>query len=132
MTTNSELVTVENKQSVNWDEILQNENVVSPVVDIIESNDAYMILAQLPGAKKSDVSIKIENQSLKIMAKMPVKQFEEKKFILNESVIGHYYRTFKLSDSINIDDIEARLEDGILALHLPKSEKAKPKTIEIK
>ena len=127
-----ELVNVEETRTTNWDEALENENWIAPVVDIFETSDDFVLVANMPGVKKENVKIKIEDGSLLIMGKVEYDNLINRNYILNESQTGNFYRKFQISESIDDTKIEARLENGQLVVHLPKHERAKPKNIEIK
>jgi len=127
-----ELVKVEESKTTNWDEALENENWIAPIVDIFETEDDFTLIANMPGVKKENVKIKIEDGSLLIMGKVEYDNMLQRNYVLNESPIGNFYRKFQISDSIDDSKIEAKLENGQLVVHLPKHERAKPKNIEIK
>jgi HSP20 family protein len=130
MTDNKEMVEVNNKRS--WDEALEKEAWVAPVVDIFETNEDYYLTAQLPGVSKEDVKIKLEEGHLVIMGRINFSGTLNRKYVLKESETGNFYRRFKVADSIDESKIDAKLENGLLNVKLPKHERLKPKTIEIK
>lgn len=125
-----EQVEVTNKKS--WDEALEKESWIAPLVDIYETKDDYYLTAQMPGVKKEDVKIKLEEGNLVIMGRIDYEQNVNHKYVLKETEIGNYYRRFKISDSVDETKIDAKLESGILNVKLPKHDRLKPKTIEIK
>jgi HSP20 family protein len=125
-----EQVEVTNKKS--WDEALEKESWIAPLVDIYETKDDYYLTAQMPGVKKEDVKIKLEEGNLVIMGRIDYEQNVNNKYVLKETEIGNYYRRFKISDSVDETKIDAKLENGILNVKLPKHDRLKPKTIEIK
>ncbi len=125
-----EQVEVTNKKS--WDEALEKESWIAPLVDIYETMEDYYLTAQMPGVKKDDVKIKLEEGNLVIMGRIDYEQNVNNKFVLKETEIGNYYRRFKISDSVDETKIDAKLENGILNVKLPKHDRLKPKTIEIK
>jgi len=127
-----ELVNVEETKSTNWDTALESENWVAPVVDIYETEDDFILVANMPGVKKENVKIKMEDGSLLIMGRVEFDDLINRNYVLNESQVGNYYRKFQISESIDDSKIEARLENGQLTVHLPKHERIKPKNIEIK
>jgi HSP20 family protein len=127
-----ELVNVEETKSTNWDTALESENWVAPVVDIYETEDDFILVANMPGVKKENVKIKMEDGSLLIMGRVEFDDLVNRNYVLNESQVGNYYRKFQISESIDDSKIEARLENGQLTVHLPKHERIKPKNIEIK
>lgn len=125
-----EKLEVTNKK--NWDEALEKESWIAPLVDIYETMDDYFLTAQMPGVKKEDVKIKLEEGNLVIMGRIDYEQNSKNKYVLKETEIGNYYRRFKISESVDETKIDAKLENGILNVKLPKHDRLKPKTIEIK
>lgn len=120
---------VENRS---WEEALEKESWVAPLIDIYETEEDYYILASMPGVKKEDVKIKIEDGDLVLMGRINYVEEMNKKYLLKEIDPSNYYRKFKLSDSVDEEKIVAKLENGRLQVHLPKVERVKPRTIEIK
>lgn len=101
-----------------------------PYVDIFENDDEILLHADMPGVKKEDVSLNIDNGTLSLSG---IRRFDDKGVAnWKEFSDVEYIRTFSVPQSIDIDRVEAELKDGVLKLHLPKSEAAKPKMIEIK
>ena len=105
----------------------------SPTVDISENKDEYLVSAELPGMKKEDVQITYANNILKIEGE---RQKEEEKQDTNyhrvERLYGKFCRTFQVPTQIQADKIAADFKNGILTVHLPKAEEAKPKEVQIK
>jgi HSP20 family protein len=130
MTDKKEMVDVKAKSS--WDEALEKESWVSPLIDIYETTDDYFLSAQMPGVFKEDMKIKLEEGHLVIMGRVDYSESLNHKYIMKETETGNYYRRFKVSDGIDEQKIEASLDNGILNVKLPKHERVKPKTIEIK
>lgn len=130
MTDNKEMVEVKDKKS--WDEALENEPWVAPLVDIYETADDYYLTANIPGVSKENIKIKLEEGFLVIMGRVNLDEVKNRKYVLNEIEEGNYYRRFKISDNIDEQKIDAKLENGVLLVKLPKHERVKPKSIEIK
>jgi HSP20 family protein len=124
------LTKVEDKRS--WEEALEKESWVAPLVDIYETTDDYHLVANMPGVSRQDVKIKIEEGDLVIMGRTNFLGELQHKFLMKEIDSSNYYRKFKISESIDEDKIDAKLENGRLYVHLPKVERVKPRTIEIK
>ncbi|MEJ5350907.1 MAG: Hsp20/alpha crystallin family protein [Melioribacteraceae bacterium] len=121
------------KTQKSWEEALENESWVAPLVDIYETDDEFFLNAYIPGVKKENLKIKLEDNHLVIMGR--IDNYDEavnRKYVLKETEIGNFYRRFKISDSIDESKIDAKLENGVLEIRLPKHERVKPKTIEIK
>ena len=100
-----------------------------PAVDIYENDDEIVLHADMPGVIKDDVSVKIDNGTLSLSGARKV----EKKGVSNWEEFGdiEYVRSFSVPQMIDVERVKADLKDGVLKLHLPKSEAAKPKRIEI-
>ena len=103
-----------------------------PMVDIEETDDAYHIKAELPGVKKEDVKVTVEDGVLTIKGE---KKFEKKKKskkqLRIECEYGSFIRSFTLPNNVKTNDIKAEYKNGILNLTIPKTEEAKPKELEI-
>ena len=124
------LTTVEEKRS--WEEALEKESWVAPLVDIYETNDDYFLVANMPGVTKEDVKVKLEEGDLIIMGRVNFMGEMQRKYLMKEIDSSNFYRKFKLSESVDDEKIDAKLDNGRLSVHLPKVERVKPKTIEIK
>jgi len=129
---------VQNKEAVEvrptrtWEEALEKESWIAPLIDIYETDDDYFLSAYLPGVTKENVKIKLEDNNLVIMGRVDYETLINRKYVLKEMEVGNFYRRFKISDSIDESKVDAKLENGILTVKLPKHERIKPKTIEIK
>jgi HSP20 family protein len=105
----------------------------APRVDIAEDEKEYIINAELPGVKKEDVKVSVENGVLSIAGERKTEKEEKgKKYHRVEQTYGTFMRTFSLPEGSSGEKISAEFRDGILKVHLPKEEKAKAKAIEVK
>jgi HSP20 family protein len=105
----------------------------TPSVDISETEGEYQIKAEIPDVKKEDVKVTVEDGVLTIQGERKHEKEEKgRKYHRIERSYGSFVRTFSLPDVIEEDKVKAEFKDGVLNLHLPKSEKAKPKAIEVK
>lgn len=101
-------------------------------MDIYETPDSYEIEAAMPGIKPEDVDITLNNNALTIRGETKVEEEkEDKSYHLRERRAGAFLRSITLPSSINADAIEARYDNGVLKLRLPKAEEAKSKHIQI-
>lgn len=100
-----------------------------PAVDIYEQDDKLVVVADLPGADKDTVQIKVEAGILTVQASPDIPQKGDS--IYREFEWGQFYRQFELSDEIDTEHIEAAMKNGVLTLSLPKVEKQE-KLIEVK
>jgi len=105
----------------------------SPLVDITEDEKEYLIKAELPDMKKEDVRLTVENGVLAISGERKFEKEEKgKKYHRVERAYGSFVRSFSLPEDADGSKVTADFKEGMLQVHLPKSEKAKPKSIEIK
>ena len=104
-----------------------------PTVDISESDGEYLIKAELPEVKKEDVKVTVENGVLTLQGeRRQEKEEKSKRFHRVERSYGSFVRSFSLPESVDESSVRADYKDGVLNLHLPKSEKVKPKAIDVK
>lgn len=131
MSENKEIIAVKALNNYSIEEILRTQNNVTPTTDIYENNDEYILIANMPGVTRSEVQVKVIEESLIVFGKINYDEVSIRNYILNENEIGNYFRKFKISDSIDKTKINAKYDNGQLIVHLPKSEKVKPRTIDI-
>jgi HSP20 family molecular chaperone IbpA len=103
----------------------------TPRVDIVETDNELLLLADLPGVRSDDLDIRFENGELVLLGKCAARN-ENVDFMLNEYGVGDFYRAFAISETIDSTRIAAELKNGVLTVHLPKTERAKPKRIAVK
>lgn len=105
----------------------------APLVDIAEDEKEYLIKAELPEVKKEDVKVSVQDDVLSIAGERKSEKEEKgKKFHRVERSFGSFYRSFTLPEDADGQKIAAEFKDGVLTVRLPKSEKAKPKSIDVK
>jgi HSP20 family protein len=105
----------------------------APSVDISETEGEYQIKAEIPDVKKEDVKVTLEDGVLRIQGERKHEKEEKgKKYHRVERSYGTFVRSFTLPDLVDEEKVKAEFKDGVLNLQLPKSEKAKPKAIEVK
>jgi HSP20 family protein len=104
-----------------------------PTVDISETEGEYLIKAELPEVRKEDVKVTVENGVLTLQGERRQEKEEKgKRFHRVERSYGSFVRSFSLPESVDDGAVKAEYKDGVLNLHLPKSEKVKPKAIDVK
>ena len=101
-----------------------------PKVDFSESEDSFLIQAELPGFKKENLEIKYENRTLSLSGKRN-EETKDAKILHRERFSGKFVRHFSLPNYIQSNKIISTFSDGILSITIPKSESAKLKEIEI-
>lgn len=105
----------------------------SPLVDISEDDKEYLIKAEIPEMKKEDIKLNVHDDVLTITGERKYEKEEKnKKYHRVERAYGSFVRSFTLPEDTDGTKVGAEYKDGVLKIHLPKSEKAKPKAIEVK
>jgi HSP20 family protein len=105
--------------------------VFRPVVDILEQQDGYVIYADLPGVDDKSVDVRFEQGTLTLDAQLATLPEEGWNPIHAEYRIGSYHREFRVSESIDVRGVSAKMNKGVLELHLPKSEEHRPRAIPV-
>ncbi|HWV99452.1 MAG TPA: Hsp20/alpha crystallin family protein [Candidatus Acidoferrum sp.] len=103
---------------------------VSPVVNIVETKDGYVLEAEMPGANKAGLEVTLENNELTIVGHRHAEPLNGEA-LLHESHSADYRRVFELDPAIDTARISAQMEQGVLTLTLPKSERVKPRKITV-
>ncbi len=105
----------------------------TPPVDISETTSEFVIKVEIPEVKNEDVRVTLEHGVITVRG-MRRQEAEEngRKYHRVERSYGSFVRSFTMPNEVNDAQVQADFKDGILTLHLPKSEKAKPKSIEVK
>lgn len=105
----------------------------APLVDITEDDKEYLIKAELPEVKKEELSVTVEDGVLSITGERKFEKEEKtKKYHRVERAYGNFVRSFTLPEDSDGSKVNAEFKDGVLKVHLAKSEKAKPKSIDVK
>ena len=103
-----------------------------PVVDLFEKDENYVVKAELPGLKKEDISIDIEDRLLTLKGERKYEnEVKEDHYYRRERSYGKFQRSFRLPTDVNPDDVKAKFNDGVLEIEVPKPEEKKPKQISI-
>ena len=102
----------------------------TPRVDILETEGELTIYADLPGCKPEDVSVRYDNGQLEIHGKCPPRQ-ENVAYLLAEYGMGDYYRAFTIGEVIDAPKIAAKIKQGVVTVHLPKTAAATPRRIAV-
>jgi HSP20 family protein len=103
-----------------------------PSADIYESPEELTVLVDMPGVDAGNIDVRIDKGVLHLHGKTSPRQSQDVKFVLQEYEVCDYLRSFEVGDAIDAQRITAEHRDGVLVLHLPKSEKLRPKRIEVR
>ena len=105
----------------------------APAVDIIEDDKEYLIKVELPEVEKEGVKVTVDGGTLTISGERKAEKEEKnRKFHRVERYYGRFERSFSIPDDAEAAKVNAEFKDGVLRVHLAKSEKARPKQIEVK
>lgn len=132
MTTNQELQVQEKQELDKSGESTIPARFFVPQADIFEDEAALTLMMEMPGVKKSDVSVDLEEDRLTVEGRIDFSAYQDMQPVYTEYSVGHYKRGFTLSNKIDRDKISADLKDGVLKLILPKAEAAKPRKIKVR
>lgn len=102
-----------------------------PTTDIFETEDALTVVMEVPGVDREAIDISVEDGVLKVEAKIDPAKYEGMEPLYTEYNVGHFARSFTLSNKVDQQQISAKLEDGVLALTLKKAKEAMPRKISI-
>lgn len=122
----------EEARDISGAERTRTRRVFTPKVDIYETGDVVVLLADMPGVNEEDVDITLEKNILTINGYASGGQHEGYGLAYREYGEGDYERTFALSDEVDRNKIEASMSDGVLKLTLPKAEEMKTRKITVK
>lgn len=104
-----------------------------PAIDVVEADSAFQVRADLPGVEKEQVNVSIDKGVLLIAGhREREKEMESQGYHRTECPYGRFARSLRLPDSVDEAKLTAELRSSLLTVHLPKSERARPKSIDIK
>ena len=124
-------------RAMGWPSIRGQELITtgdwSPRVDISETDNEFVVKAEIPEVKKEDVKVSVDNGVLTIQGERKQEKEEKgKKFHRVERFYGSFVRSFTLPDNVDETKVKATFKDGMLNLQIPKTAETKPKAIEVK
>ncbi|MCL6584028.1 MAG: Hsp20/alpha crystallin family protein [bacterium] len=121
--------TVKTTEASTREETRQEERYLTPPVDIYETQEGLVVIADLPGVSKENADIRVDNNVLTIQGK--TQHLAPGNPVYTEYTLLNFFRQFQLSEIVDQEKISADLKNGTLVIHLPKVEKAKPKRITV-
>lgn len=108
----------------------QMERFIAPAASVLEDADGYTLQVEMPGVNKGGLEISVENNELTILGRRSLPTVEGT-LIHRESRVENFRRAFELDPSIDTDKISAKVDNGVVALTLPKAEQVKPRKIAV-
>ena len=131
MATPQELAVRDKKELVSKEEKTVPGRYYVPYGDIYETDEALTVVLEMPGVEKKDLDISLENNVLRVDGRIKFSKYDGMEPLYTEYNIGHYTRSFTLSNKVDQEHISAQLDDGVLTLTLPKAKEAQPRRISI-
>jgi HSP20 family molecular chaperone IbpA len=122
---------LQNGNDVGSPELTRRGPYFRPNVDILELPEELVVKADMPGTNGDSIDIHFEDGSLTIHGRVPERQVENHVYLQSEYRVGDFYRTFHISEDIDVSRISAEYTNGVLTLHLPKVEEVKPRKIKV-
>jgi HSP20 family protein len=111
----------------------RTEGAFYPAVDVYETKDSVVVEVEVPGMKKDDIKITIEDDVLRIHGEKKVEREEkDRNYYVVERSYGTFERTFRLPDYVDPEKIKAKFDKGVLTITIPKKEEEKKKVIDVK
>jgi HSP20 family molecular chaperone IbpA len=123
-------LTVKQESDVREEETRPGRTYV-PNVEIRETDDALWLWADMPGVAQNSVDVRLENGVLSIEGEVQMDDYTDLAPAYTEYNVGNFRRTFRLQTAIDAEHIEAKMNGGVLELHIPKAEEARPQRIPI-
>ena len=105
--------------------------VFVPVTDIFETPEALTVVLEMPGVDRSSIEASVEDDVVTIEGRIDFTKYEGMQPVYTEYNVGHYARSFEISDKVDQSKISAEMKDGVVTLVLPKAEQAKPRKIQV-
>jgi HSP20 family protein len=131
MAEKKELEVREKKELVSKEEKTIPGRYFIPSADIYETEEALAVVMEMPGVEKKDLDVGLENDVLRVDGRIDFTKYKDMEPVYAEYNVGHYARSFALSNTIDQEKIAANFEDGVLTLTLPKAKHAQPRKIAI-
>ena len=131
MPSTNELAVRDKKELVTKEEKTVPGRYYVPYADIYETDDALCVVMEMPGVEKKDLNVALENAVLRVDGQVNFSKYEGLEPLYTEYNVGHYARSFTLSNKVDQERISAQLDDGVLTLTLPKAKEVQPRRISI-
>jgi HSP20 family protein len=104
----------------------------APQTDLMETDDAFQLRLDVPGMSKDDIDINLQNGTLTVSGERTSERTDEgEEYVRVERAFGTFHRTFSLPDAVDEENIQATYENGVLSIHVPKTEESSRRQIEI-
>ena len=122
---------IEKQENTEATRLERDREYATPVVNILEAPEAYMLEADMPGVNKEGLEITVDGTTLTLVGHRVTQPEAAEQMLYGETLAADYRRVFELDPSLDPAKISARIDQGLLVVTLPKAEKAKPRKIEV-
>ena len=102
-----------------------------PVTDIFETPEALTVVLEMPGVDRNSIEASVEDDVVTIEGRIDFSKYEGMQPVYTEYNVGHYARSFQISNKVDQSKISAQMKDGVVTIVLPKAEQAKPRKIQV-
>jgi HSP20 family protein len=102
-----------------------------PVTDIFETPEALTVVLEMPGVDRNSLEANVEDDVVTIEGRIDFSKYDGMQPVYTEYNVGHYSRSFEISNKIDQSKISAQMKDGVVTIVLPKAEQAKPRKIQV-
>ena len=102
-----------------------------PVTDIFETPEALTVVLEMPGVDRNSIEASVEDDIVTIEGRIDFSKYEGMQPVYTEYNVGHYARSFQISNKVDRSKISAQMKDGVVTIVLPKAEQAKPRKIQV-
>jgi HSP20 family protein len=131
MASKQELQVTQKRELEKKEETTIPTRIFVPNADIYETKDGLNVVLEMPGVDKNSIDVQVEDDVLKVDGQLDFSKYQGLQPLYTEYNVGHFSRSFRLSNKIDRERIAAELQDGVLSLVLPFAEKAKPRAIRV-
>ena len=102
-----------------------------PVTDIFETPETLTVVLEMPGVDRNSIEASVEDDVVTIEGRIDFSKYEGMQPVYTEYNVGHYARSFQISNKVDQSKISAQMKDGVVTIVLPKAEQAKPRKIQV-
>jgi HSP20 family molecular chaperone IbpA len=127
----SQELQVQQKREVDKTEGTTPGRVFVPITDIFETPEALTVVLEMPGVDRDTIEASVENDVVTIEGRIDFTKYEGMQPVYTEYNVGHFARSFEISNKIDQSKISALMKDGVVTIVLPKAEQAKARKIQV-
>jgi len=115
----------------NWLDSSPSGSGAYPPINVFRKGDDFVVIAEVPGIKKSDLELQVQGNAIRVAGTKALDYPEKASLHRRERLAGRFDRAITIPVEVDADKVKAECRDGILALHLPRAERDKPRSIKL-